>query len=152
MKQMHQVQTQPLRVTRIARTAFPALIAGLVIAVVATPAAGHGIFKKTLEKKYKPEGLRVTCNMCHVKGEEKTERNEVGQVFFKEFEGMDLSAQWDAVEGDERKKLETEVMAPAFLKALDKIYEREKAGEVDTSFHTQIPAGEVEGTKLRKKK
>ena len=124
-------------------------LAFLVLAAV--PADGHGIFKKTLEKKYKNEGLKVTCNMCHVKGEKKTERNEVGQVFFAQFDGQDLSARWDAVEGDDRKKLEADVMAPAFLKALDSIYEQEKAGKLKSSFNIQIPAGEVEGSKLKKK-
>ena len=130
-------------------------VSGLALAVLvltAVPASGHGIFKKTLEKKYKDQGLRVTCNMCHVKGEKKTARNEVGQVFFAQFDGQDLSARWDAVEGDDRKKLETDVMAPAFLKALDSIYEQEKAGKLKSSFNTQIPAGEVEGSKLKKKK
>ncbi len=129
-----------------------ALLAGLMVSMIAVPANGHGIFKKTLEKKYKPQGLKVTCNMCHVKGEKKTERNEVGQVFFAQLKGQDLSAKWDAVEGDDRKKLEVEVMTPAFLAALDQIYEQEKKGEMKTSFNTQIPAGEVAGSKLKKKK
>ncbi len=124
---------------------------GMLVAVLAVPASGHGIFKKTLEKKYKEEGLRVTCNMCHVRGEPKTERNDVGETFFKQFDGLDLSARWDAAEGDERKKLEKEVMAPEFLKALKKIYELEEAGDLETSYAEEIPAGKVEGTKLRKK-
>ena len=139
-------------ITRVFSICTGMLICGLAVALVATPATGHGIFKKTLEKKYKEEGLRVTCNMCHVKGEEKTQRNEVGQIFFKEFEGQDLSAKWDAVEGDERKKLEKEVMAPEFLKALDKIYKQEADGEIESTYATQIPGGEVEGTKLKKRK
>ena len=147
MKLIRRVDT-----SRVFNTLGSALIAGLLIAIISTPVTGHGIFKKTLERKYKKEGLRVTCNMCHLKGEPKTERNDVGQLFFIEFEGQDLSARWDAVEGDERKKLEKEVMAPEFLKALETVYEREKAGEADTTYNTQIPAGEVEGTKLRKKK
>lgn len=137
---------------RILHGSLSLIVVGLVIAVVATPATGHGIFKKTLEKKYKEEGLRVTCNMCHVKGEEKTQRNDFGQVFFKEFEGMDLSSKWDAVEGDERKKLEAEVMAPAFLEALENIYTREKEGKAETNYSEEIPAGKIEGSKLKKKK
>jgi len=140
--------------TEVQKMIFPMPTLGLALAVLvltAVPANGHGIFKKTLEKKYKDQGLKVTCNMCHVKGEKKTERNEVGQVFFAQFDGQDLSARWDAVEGDDRKKLEKDVMAPAFLKALDSIYEQEKAGKLKSSFNTQIPAGEVEGSKLKKK-
>ena len=129
-----------------------AFLAGLMVSVITVPANGHGIFKKTLEKKYKTQGLKVTCNMCHVKGEKKTSRNEVGQVFFAQFEGQDLSAKWDAAEGADRKKLEVDVMAPAFLAALDEIYEQEKKGELKSSFNSQIPAGEVAGSKLKKKK
>ena len=66
-------------------------------------------------------------------------------------EVMNLSAKWDAVEGAERKKLETEVMAPAFLKALETIYAKEADGKLDSKYATQIPAGEIEGSKLRKK-
>ena len=90
--------------SRLTRYTMVGVLAGLCMAITVTPLAAHGIFKKTLEKKYKAEGLRVTCNMCHVKGEAKTERNEVGQVFFKQLEGQDLSARWDASEGDERKQ------------------------------------------------
>ena len=128
-----------------------ALLAGLIVSVVTVPTNGHGIFKKALEKKYKPQGLKVTCNMCHVKGEKKTERNEVGQVFFAQFKGQELSAKWDAAEGADRKKLEVDVMTPAFLTALDEIYEQEKKGKLKSSLHSQIPAGEVAGSKLRKK-
>ena len=143
---------QQVTTTRILTASLALIVSGLVFALVTTPATGHGIFKKTLEKKYKEQGLRVTCNMCHVKGEAKTERNEVGEVFFKRFDGMDLSAKWDAVEGEERKELEKEVMAPAFLEALDKIYTEETEGTIDSSYATQIPAGEVAGTKLKTKK
>ncbi len=137
---------------RSIKAVITSLIAVLIISVVAVPATGHGIFKKALEKKYKEEGLRVTCFMCHIKGEKKTERNDVGELFFKEFEGQDLSAKWEAVEGDERKKLEADIMVPALEKALETIYQREKAGESETTYGAQIPAGEVEGTKLKKKK
>jgi hypothetical protein len=125
----------------VLKTLFTSVLAGLVIALLAAPVTGHGIFKKTLEKKYKEEGLRVTCNMCHVKGEPKTERNEVGKTFFEQLKGQDLSARWDAVEGDQRKELENDVMAPAFLKALDTIYELEQKGELESSLNTQLPAG-----------
>ena len=131
------------------RAAVAMSCVGLIAALIALPVNGHGIFKKTLEKKYKDEGLRVTCNMCHVKGEPKTERNEFGQMFYDEFEGKDLSARWEAVEGDERKELEQDVMAPEFLEALERIYEREANGEAETNYNEMIPAGEVEGSKLK---
>ena len=128
------------------------LTTGLIVFALTIPVSGHGVFKKTLEKKYKEEGLRVTCNMCHVKGAPKTERNTVGQMFYKEFEDEELSSRWESVEGDERKTLEKDVMVPAFLKALEEVYAREAAGKTDSTFASQIPAGEVEGSKLRKKK
>ena len=73
------------------------------------------------------------------------------QVFFAQFKGQELSAKWDAAEGADRKKLEVDVMTPAFLTALDEIYEQEKKGKLKSSLHSQIPAGEVAGSKLRKK-
>ncbi len=125
-------------------------ICGIVIAILAAPVMAHGIFKKTLERRH--ETLRVTCNMCHVKGEPKTERNEFGEVLFELFEGQDLSARWDAVEGDERKAFEQEVMTPALNEALEKLYAREADDPEAPRYSEMIPAGEMPGTKIKKKR
>ncbi|MGI9516179.1 MAG: hypothetical protein ACR2NP_03965 [Pirellulaceae bacterium] len=123
-------------------------ICGMLIAIVAGPVTAHGIFKKTLEARH--ENLRVTCNMCHVKGEPKTERNDFGQVLFEVFEGQDLSARWDAVEGDERKAFEQDVMVPALTEGLEKLYAREADDPEAPRYSEMIPAGQMDGTKLKK--
>ena len=109
----------------------------------------HATFKKALEKKYDKK-IRVTCNMCHVKKEPKSKRSEFGELFFKEFKDLGLSAQWAALKGDERKKLETDVMIPEFLKALKVVVE--KKNKDDEKYGDLIPAGEIPGSKLAKKK
>ncbi len=114
---------------------------------VGNQATAHGIFKKTLEKKH--TNLRVTCNMCHVKGEAKTERNPFGKMFYEQFKGKDLSARWEAVEGDDRKQFENEVMAPAFLEALKVVNDRETKEGV--KYGELIPNGKIDGSKLKKK-
>jgi hypothetical protein len=122
----------------------PAIVCGLVVALgMGTPVYAHGIFKKTLEKKY--DQLKVTCNMCHVPKEKKTKRNEFGGLFYEELKGQDLSARWEAVKGEERKTLEKEVMAPAFLKALEKVGEKENADHL--KYAELIPAGKIAGSK-----
>lgn len=133
------------------RTGFGLLlVAGSLLIATSggnSPVMAHGIFKKTIETKY--EGLRVTCYMCHVKKEEKTVRNEFGELFVVELKGQDLSARWNAVEGDERKALENDVMAPAILEALVKIEKKENGdGE---KYGELIPAGKIEGSKLKKR-
>ncbi len=132
---------------RVIQVGLLVLIGGSVWAAApGTAAWGHGIFKKTLEKKY--GNLRVTCNMCHVKKESKEQRNEFGKLFYDQLLGQDLSARWKAVEGDERKALETEVMAPAILVALEKIEKQEN--EEGQLYGELIPAGAIEGSKLKK--
>jgi hypothetical protein len=123
------------------------VLIGVVIAAVAVPppVVAHGIFKKTLEKKY--EGLRITCNMCHVPKEGKEIRNEFGQMFYEELKELDLSAQWNAVKGAERKALENDVMAPAILEALEKIVEKENAE--GKKYGELLPAGLIAGSKLK---
>ena len=110
----------------------------------------HGIFKETLQDQV--EGLRVTCNACHVKGEEKDVRNDFGELFFAEFEGEEFSKNWKELEEDEeaRDKYEQEVMAPAFIAALETIGETEN--EDGEKYADLIADGKIAGTKLRKKK
>ena len=109
----------------------------------------HTIFKKALEKKYNKE-LRVTCNMCHVKGEPKTARNEFGELFYEELKELDLTAQWQDLKGDDRKAFEKDVMTPEFLKALEVILEKET--EEGEKYSDLIPNGKIPGSKLKKKK
>jgi hypothetical protein len=116
-----------------------------VLLVAVQPAEGHGIFKKTLEKKY--GNLRITCNMCHVPKEAKTTRNEFGKLFYEELKGQDLSARWNAVKGAERRTFEDEVMAPAILEALTRV--AEKKTEDGRVYGDLIAAGQVEGSKLK---
>lgn len=125
---------------------IPAFAVGLILATFASrPVAGHGIFKKTLEAKY--EGLKVTCNMCHVAGEKKDKRNELGQLFFEELKENNLSSRWEAVKGAERKALEKDVMAPLFLEALKVVGEKELGAE--GKYADLIPAGKIAGSKLK---
>ena len=127
-------------------TCFVCVIALFVIPIGSANA--HGIFKKTLESKHKT--IRVTCNMCHVKGKEKSELNEFGELFFQKFKGKDFSAKWDALERDERKKFEKTIMAPTFLAALEKINKMENGdGE---KYGDLIPIGKIQGSKPKKKK
>ena len=134
------------QVSRCLRFGLVAVVCGSLMASgPSAPVLGHGIFKKTLEKKY--ENLRVTCNMCHVKKESKEKRNEFGQLFYKELEGQDLSARWNELEGDERKALENDVMAPAILVALKKI--EAKDAPDGRKYQVLIAGGEIEGSKLK---
>ncbi len=128
------------------RYTAPAIVALLILSIVAAPPAfAHGIFKKTLEKKY--EGLRVTCNMCHIAKESKEVRNEFGNLFYEELKELDLSARWNAVKGKERKDLENDIMAPAILESLEKVAEMENAD--GQKYSDLLPAGLVEGSKLK---
>lgn len=136
------------RTARMQFVIVPALTCGLIISlVIGSPLSAHGIFKKTLEKQYKDQGLKVTCNMCHVPKEGKEIRNEFGELFFEELKEQDLSARWDGVKGAERKTLENDVMAPAFLKALEKIVEKENADK--EKYGDLIPAAKIAGSKIK---
>lgn len=112
----------------------------------------HGVFKKALEDKYTTDAnkLLVTCNACHVKAEPKDVRNDLGQRFAKEFEGLDLSAGWEKLETDleARDNYEQTVMVPAFVKAFEKIGEqelKEGSGKIKDLF----AEGKIEGTKMK---
>lgn len=85
--------------------------------------------------------------MCHVPKQGKEIRNEFGELFFQELKDQDLSARWDSVKGADRKKLETDVMAPAFLKALEKVVEKENADK--EKYADLIPAAKIAGSKIK---
>lgn len=139
----------PKRTKSLIGWSLAALAAGALCSVSAIqqPVVAHGIFKKTLEKKYKDQGLKVTCNMCHVPKEGKEKRNEFGEMFFKILKEKDLSAQWDALKGAERKEFEDDVMAPAFLEALKEVAEKET--DEGEKYGELIEGGKIEGSKLK---
>ena len=104
---------------------FEKYVFGVVLAFgfaawMASPAMAHNVFKQQVSKKY--ADLKVSCNACHVQGEEKSTRNPFGQLIHNELKDLELTKNWKAIKDkDEKKKYETDVMAPAFDKAFKKI-------------------------------
>ncbi|HMO12653.1 MAG TPA: hypothetical protein PKD64_09750 [Pirellulaceae bacterium] len=131
-------------------TSFVLGLIGVFCFSFSKPVSSHGVFKDKLEQEV--EGLRATCYACHLQKEPKTVRNEFGELFFQQFEGMDLSARWDATEGDDeaREKFEQEVMAPAFVEALKVVGDKKNAEGI--KYSVLIKEGKIEGTKMKKKK
>lgn len=101
---------------------------------------GFPSFKKALSKKYAK--MKVSCNACHVKSKPKSERNEFGKLFFKEFKDKKLTENFKKLTGDEKKKFEQEVMIPAFNKALEKIKKMKKK-DTEKTYDELIKAGEI---------
>lgn len=109
----------------------------------------HSVFKKIMDQKY--ADMKINCNACHVEGEEKTERNLFGKLFFREMESENLTQNWKEKKGKEKREYEQEVMTPAFEKALAKVAamtydDMVKSGLIDgmekkdqTSFRQPIP-------------
>lgn len=111
-------------------------------------ATAHTVFKQQLQKKY--PGLSIKCEVCHVKGEEKTVVNDFGKLFVEELVEHDLIEKWKALESDAKEAFEKETMAPVFDKAFDKIKLLENdEGKV---WHDIFDAGEMENTKLKRGK
>lgn len=130
------------------RAAAMAIFAGMVVvsAWMVPAASGHTVFKKQLERRY--PGLVVKCEACHVKGKPKTETNDFGKLFNVEMASADLTAQWKAFEGIDKKKFELEVMKPAFLAALDRIKPLENPDGI--LWSDLLDTGKLPNTKLRK--
>lgn len=130
------------------RTISAAVLVALALVVFPVQVSAHSIFKKTLEKEV--EGLKVTCFACHVKKKPKSERNEFGELFFKEFEGKEFTKKWEELKEDKdaQKAFESDEMAPAFVKALETIGEMET--EEGDKYADLIAQGKIEGTKLKK--
>lgn len=120
----------------------------LVLFASAVPAEGHTVFKKALEKKF--EGVRVSCDTCHVKGKPKTERNEFGQLFHEQFKEEELTAKWEAFGADRtgKKAFETEVMTPSFHKALEKVKQMKNKEEM--TYEALIKECKLDGLKPKK--
>ena len=86
--------------------------------------------------------MKVSCNACHVKSKPKSERNEFGKLFFKEFKDKKLTENFKKLTGDEKKKFEQEVMIPAFNKALEKIKKMKKK-DTEKTYDELIKSGEI---------
>jgi hypothetical protein len=131
--------------TWIKRIGFFAIAAfgGLV---ATNPASGHTVFRKYMQGKYK--NLQVKCEACHIKGKPKTERNEFGNLFFTILKDKDLTKQWEALKGEEKRKFEKETMTPAFEKALELV--KEKKNDKDKKYGEMIAAGEIENMGIKK--
>ena len=94
------------------------MFCGFAVMICST-ADGHNIFKKEFSKKY-PE-KKISCTACHVDKKPKTERNEFGKLFHKQFTDQELTKNWKTKKGAEKKDYEATVMIPAFQKALKNV-------------------------------
>lgn len=130
------------------------IVLGRVVAVVgfvlvaccsSSPLFGHMVFKKAMDKEY--EQVKVTCNGCHVKGEKKDVRNDLGKLFYAETESENLTEQWQEKKGSERKAFEQEVMLPAFTSALEVV--KEKKNEDGETYDELIKSGKLDGFSLK---
>ena len=86
--------------------------------------------------------MKVSCNACHVKSKPKTERNEFGKLFYKEFKDKKITENFKKRSGDERKKYEKDVMVVEFNKALEKIKKMKKK-DSEMTYDELIKAGEM---------
>ena len=119
-------------------------VCGVVFAT--NPASGHTVFKKFLQGKYK--NLQIKCEACHIKSKPKTVRNEFGNLFYTTLKDKDLTKQWEALKGEEKRKFEKETMTPAFEKALEIV--KEKKNDKDKKYADMISAGEIENMGIKK--
>lgn len=114
-----------------------------VIAMISSPSAlmAHTGFKKELGKKY--PNMKISCSACHVDKKPKTQRNELGKLFFKDMKSKNISATYKSKKGDDRKAYTANVMIPAFNAALKKI-QKQKNKEGKT-YDALIKSGELPG-------
>ncbi len=118
------------------------------ILTVSSPAIGHTVFKKELTKKYSK--TRVSCELCHVKGKPKDERNEFGELFFKKMKDQDLTKQWEAFgeNAEAKSKFEKETMLPAFVKVLDEV--KTMKNKEDITYDSLLAEAKLPGLKVKK--
>ncbi len=120
------------------------------LSFAASTLEAHTVFKKALEKSY--EGVKVSCNACHVKGKSKDDRNEeLGKAFYDQLKELNLTEGWKSKKGAEKKEYQTEVMIPAFKKAL-KVIKEKKKDEAGETWHTLIETAALDGLKLKETK
>ena len=125
-----------------------AMVGVFVCLLTTSPALGHTVFKKHLEKKFPT--VRVSCEACHNKGKPKTERNEFGELFFAQMKDSKLTEQWSAF-GDDRAgktKFEKEVMLPAFEKAWEAVKQQKNKDEA--TYETLLKDVKLPGLKAKK--
>lgn len=104
-------------------------------------------FKVALQKKY--DGMTVSCNTCHVNGEEKKVRNDFGKLFAKELEGKKVTEKLAAVknlESDDPARVKAREEATAdFLVALKKV--EGQTGPGGKTYAELLKAGKIDGVK-----
>lgn len=96
-----------------------AVLLGAVFAFAASDAQAHSAFKKYLSTQFPAK--KISCDVCHVKGQKKDVKNSYGQLFVKVINKPDLTKEWKAKKGADKKAYEKEVMVPEFEKAYKKI-------------------------------
>ncbi len=132
------------------RRSLTVLVAVSLVAVMTGSANAYTYMKKPLQKRY---NLRlVSCNTCHVKGEEKDVVNKFGETIDKLLEGTDIPQRIEACKevDEETKKQMEKVLTEEFtvlLKRLDEI----KAPN-GKPYGQALRDGEIEGAKPRKAK
>ena len=125
------------------------ILGAIVVAwTVSTPASAHSFMKKPFQKRYSLK--LVSCNTCHVKGEEKTVINGFGETIQKLLDGTDIVSRARVckdLDKEAKKKVEKE-LAEEFavtLKRLDAV--KAPSGK---PYGLAIREGEVSGAKPRK--
>lgn len=117
------------------------VILTIVLAVsFSSETEGFPSFKKALSKKY--ANMKISCNACHVKAKPKSDRNEFGKLFHKQFKDKKLTENFKKLTGDEKKQYEKDVMIVEFNKALEKIKKMKKK-DTDKTYDELIKAGEI---------
>lgn len=125
------------------------LFVWIAVAFVTTPARGVSKLGTLFKKKY---ALRsVSCNTCHVKGEEKDVLNPFGKKIAKLLDGKSVAERVKAAkeleEEEDREEAEAQI-SEVILEALKKLDTMKTP--CGKTYAEVIRAGEVEGTKARK--
>lgn len=90
-----------------------------VFAFAASDVQAHSAFKKYISSQF--PGKKMSCDVCHVKGQKKDVKNSYGQLFIKVMNKPNLTKEWKSKKGAEKKAYEKDVMVPAFEKAFKKV-------------------------------
>lgn len=121
-----------------------ALTLGFAFLFVA-PAFATNEFSKEWKDHYTGEGAneefvktarKAGCNVCHVKGEKKTERNEYGKAIKEFLKKEDFTKEWVAANPEKAKEL----IVAGLKKA------GEKKSSDGKSFADKLKAGELPAT------
>lgn len=121
-----------------------ALTLGFTLLLVA-PAFATNEFSKEWKTHYTGEGAneefvktarKAGCNVCHVKGEKKTERNEYGKAVSELLKKEDFTKEWVAANPEKA----TELIVAGLKKA------GEKKSSDGKTFADKLKAGELPAT------